>query len=134
MAPEYLEHGLISPKLDVFAFGVVLLEILSSKEAVSLTEKRGGEEKEQVLLSARIGPLLSGENVQSELRDFIDPCLRDDYPFDLAYAMAQLAMRCVAHDPSSRPDMTEVLVTLSAIYHSTLDWDPLEAPLSGSVL
>ncbi|KAH7689696.1 Non-specific serine/threonine protein kinase protein [Dioscorea alata] len=134
MAPEYLEHGLISPKLDVFSFGVVLLEILSGKEAVSLREKEGGEEKEQVLLSTRIGPMLSAENVQSELRDFIDPCLADEYPFDLAYAMAQLAMRCVARDPSSRPDMTEVLVTLSAIHHSTLDWDPLEAPLSGSVL
>jgi serine/threonine protein kinase len=34
MAPEYLEHGLVTPKADVFAFGVVLLEILSGKEAM----------------------------------------------------------------------------------------------------
>ncbi|XP_004971482.1 protein LYK5-like [Setaria italica] len=33
LTPEYLEHGLITPKLDVFAFGVILLELLSRKEA-----------------------------------------------------------------------------------------------------
>ncbi len=35
MALEEKVGGLITPKLDVFAFGVILLEIMSSKEAVS---------------------------------------------------------------------------------------------------
>ncbi|KAJ0989794.1 hypothetical protein J5N97_008150 [Dioscorea zingiberensis] len=134
MAPEFLEHGLISPKVDVFAFGVVLLEIMSGKEAV-FSRDGGDDDKEQVVfLSALIEPVLSGENARSELRGFLDPCLGEDYPFDLVYAMAQLAMRCVAHDPSSRPDMAEVLVTLSAICHTTLDWDPSDVPDSGPVL
>jgi serine/threonine protein kinase len=32
MAPEYLEHGLVIVKADAFAYGVVLLEILSRKD------------------------------------------------------------------------------------------------------
>ena len=32
MSPEYALHGLFSIKSDVFSFGVLLLEILSSKK------------------------------------------------------------------------------------------------------
>ncbi|KAH0453653.1 hypothetical protein IEQ34_017977 [Dendrobium chrysotoxum] len=121
LAPEYLEHGLITPKLDVYAFGVVLLELLSDKEA---TFEREGEEKGEILLSSAIEEVLSGEDVRSKLRGFLDCCLRDDYPFDLAFATAELAKRCVSHDLNSRPSMNELLVSLSAIYNSTLDWNP----------
>ncbi|KAL2496210.1 Ribosomal protein [Forsythia ovata] len=36
MAPEYLENELITPKLDVYAFGILILEILTGKEAAAL--------------------------------------------------------------------------------------------------
>jgi hypothetical protein len=32
MAPKYVIHGLFSIKLDVFSFGVLLLEIISGKK------------------------------------------------------------------------------------------------------
>ncbi|XP_038984152.1 protein LYK5-like [Phoenix dactylifera] len=121
LAPEYLEHGLITPKIDVFAFGVVMLELLSGKEATFAKE---GDEKKEVLLWSLIGEVLSGEDVRSKLRSFVDPYLQNDYPFDLAFAMAELAMRCVTRDPASRPSMTEVFLSLAAVYNSTLDWDP----------
>ncbi|KAJ4799138.1 Protein kinase [Rhynchospora pubera] len=127
MAPEYLEHGLIMTQLDVFAFGVLLLELLSGKEPVLLSEEDMDKErdmKQPQLLSELITGVLSGEDVRSKLREFIDPCLQSDYPFDLAFAMAELAMQCVAREPGSRPGMGEVLVSLSGIYNSTFDWDP----------
>lgn len=135
MAPEYLEHGLITPKLDVFAFGVVMLELLSGKEA---TYPRDEEEKEkgELLLSGSIDKVLSGggDDVRTKLRDFVDPCLGNDYPFDLALSMAELAKRCVAREAGSRPSMTEVLMTLSALYNSTLDWDPSEVRNTNSMV
>ncbi|KAF8406779.1 hypothetical protein HHK36_008871 [Tetracentron sinense] len=119
MAPEYLENGVVTPKLDVFTFGVVILELLSGREAASGDEKKG-----ELLLSASIEQVLEGENVREKLRGFIDPSLRHEYPLDLAFSMAQLAKNCVAHDLNSRPTMAEVFMSLSKILSSSLDWDP----------
>ncbi|GMY29022.1 protein LYK5 [Fagus crenata] len=121
MAPEYIENGVITPKLDVFAFGVVMLELLSGREAIGTDrDGDGGEE----LLSASIRVVLEGDNVREKLRGFIDASLRHEYPLDLAFSMAQLAKNCVAHDLNSRPAMPEVFMTLSKIFSSSLDWDP----------
>ncbi|XP_074370612.1 protein LYK5 [Apium graveolens] len=122
MAPEYIENGLITPKLDVFAFGVVMLELLSGKEAVQHKSTETGKEDE--LLTATIVEVLGGENVREKLGEFMDPCLKKQYPLDLAYSMAQLARSCVADDINSRPSSAEVFMTLSKIHSSSLDWDP----------
>ncbi|XP_057441683.1 protein LYK5-like [Lotus japonicus] len=122
MPPEYIESGLITPKMDVFAFGVVMLELLSGREATSSGEKNGlGENK---MLSETVNHVLEGDNVRDKLRGFMDPTLRDEYPLDLAYSMAEIAKRCVAHDLNSRPNISEVLMTLSKVQSTTLDWDP----------
>ncbi|KAK9265559.1 hypothetical protein L1049_020883 [Liquidambar formosana] len=119
MAPEYIENGMITPKLDVFAFGVVILELLSGREAASSdSNKKNGKEE---LLSASISQVFGGENVREKLRGFVDPSMRDEYPLDLAYSMAQLANNCVAYDPNSRPTMSEVSMTLSKILSSSMD-------------
>lgn len=118
MSPEYIENGVITPKLDVFAFGVVLLELLSGREAAGQNKDR------EDLLSSAINQVLDGDGVRAKLGGFIDPSLRNEYPLDLAFSMAELARRCVAHDLNSRPAMPEVLMTLSKIYSSSMDWDP----------
>lgn len=130
MAPEYLEHGLVTPKLDVFAMGVVLLELLSGRDAATT---RSDEEKgEDLLLWMSIKTVMEGDNVRGKLKSFIDPSLQQEYPLDLAFSMAQLATNCVAHDLNSRPTMVDVFVTLSKILSSSLDWDPSDVSKSGS--
>lgn len=119
LAPEYIENGVITAKLDVFAFGVVLLELLSGREALT-----GDKDKGEELLSASINKVLEGDNVREKFRGFMDPCLRNEYPLDLAFSVAQLAKNCVVHDLNSRPSMVEVFITLSKILSSLLDWDP----------
>ncbi|KAI4305763.1 hypothetical protein L6164_029110 [Bauhinia variegata] len=119
MPPEYLENGVITPKMDVFALGVVILELLSGREAIA-----GDKNENEQLLSASVVEVLLGDNVREKLRAFMDPTLRNEYPFDLAYSMAQIAKRCVARDLNSRPVTADVFITLSKIHSSTLDWDP----------
>lgn len=46
MPPEYAQYGDVSLKIDVYAFGVVLFELISAKEAIVkinevITESKG---------------------------------------------------------------------------------------------
>ncbi|KAM3395238.1 hypothetical protein P3S68_004243 [Capsicum galapagoense] len=46
MPLEYAQYGDVSPKVDVYAFGVVLYELISAKEAIvkpngSVTDSKG---------------------------------------------------------------------------------------------
>ena len=40
MAPEYFIHGIVDEKIDVFAFGVLLLEIITSRRAVDTASRQ----------------------------------------------------------------------------------------------
>lgn len=117
MAPEYIEAGLLTPKLDVFALGVVVLELLSGREAVDL-------DHDPVLLYQSIGVGGGVLSAREKLQGFMDPKLGEEYPLELAYSMAQLAAACVALDPKDRPSVSEVFVALSSLRSSSLDWDP----------
>ncbi|KAG6550119.1 hypothetical protein Mapa_008075 [Marchantia paleacea] len=120
MAPEYLAHGLVTPKADVFAFGVTLLELLSGKEAI--LEEESGQEK---CLYSSIGPLLEGDDmtVKTKLKDWIDPVLQDHYPLDTAQQLAYLARSCVENDPAQRPGMKDITYALSNLLTVSLEWE-----------
>lgn len=39
LAPEYFMHGIVDEKTDVFAFGVLLLEIISGRKPVDSSHR-----------------------------------------------------------------------------------------------
>eukprot|EP01018_Ginkgo_biloba_P031977 Gb_09694 [translate_table: standard] len=115
MAPEYLTHGLVTPKLDVFAFGVILLELISGKEAIV---KDGGGVPiagKAGLLWTQIRPLLEGEDREVKLRKWMDPILHNSYHIDSALTLAILARACVEEDVRARPTMGEIVYKLSKL-------------------
>ncbi|XP_010692495.2 protein LYK5 [Beta vulgaris subsp. vulgaris] len=122
LAPEYIENGAVTTKLDIFAFGVVMLELLSGKPAVKPpgTNKAGPDD----LLFIVFRKVFEGENVREKLMEFMDSNLGREYPLDVAYTVAQLGYRCVHPDMNSRPPISEIAMTLSKILSSSLDWDP----------
>ncbi|MCO5572199.1 hypothetical protein L7F22_025950 [Adiantum nelumboides] len=119
MAPEYLSEGFVSSKIDVFAFGVVLLEILSGKKAV-MRDRHG----KKMFLSAAISDVLSVNSDGNEsLKTWMDPRLQDTYSLECAYSVALLARSCVADDPSARPHMRDVAYKLVKVLELSLEWD-----------
>ncbi|CAN6456767.1 unnamed protein product [Victoria cruziana] len=132
LAPEYLSDGQASTKSDVYAFGVVLFELISGREAITRTDSRVNVGLERrSLASIMLAALQDCPNAMSmtSLKDCIDPSLMDLYPHDCVYKMAMLAKQCVDTEPILRPDMKQVVIALSQILLSSIEW---EATLAGN--
>ncbi|GER47479.1 kinase family protein [Striga asiatica] len=110
LAPECLSKGTISPGVDVFAYGVVLLEVLSGKPPV----RRDGEGKDGILikLSDEIKHVLGSDGGKDELRGWVDGALGENYSFDAAFMLAGLAKSCVEDDIALRPNAGEIVEKL----------------------
>ena len=112
VAPEYLANGIATPKIDVYAFGVVVLELMSGKKAVI-----GKENGRQVLLSKTIVEIMERDhNTEAELDSLIDHCLKEDPRYtEFAIRVAKLGVACLKLEPETRPTMGDVISTLSKI-------------------
>ncbi|XP_039008904.1 lysM domain receptor-like kinase 4, partial [Hibiscus syriacus] len=100
VTPEYPMNGTASLKMDIHAFGVVLLELISGKDAT-----------EGTLLKDSIGFLGGGANEGGcfeQLRSFIDPSLKDEYLLAEALCLVVLAKACIEDDLLRRPSMDDV--------------------------
>ncbi|XVE84138.1 hypothetical protein DITRI_Ditri16bG0145600 [Diplodiscus trichospermus] len=111
LAPEYHHQGVISPGNDIFAYGIVLLEILSGQTPINRPGEKGGG---NVWLSKKIKAILQSENAD-ELREWMDSALGETYSFDAAMTLANLARACTEDDPSLRPTAGEIVEKLSRL-------------------
>jgi hypothetical protein len=128
LALEYLEDGLIGLHLDVFAFGLVVLELLSGKEAAPARvvgiDSGGGE----ALLAYCCGRKRSGWS--STVAACGKRSRRSWTPGCMGTTRRTWRSRCwcwrcgawrLAREPRARLSMGEVLLSLSAVYGSTLE-------------
>ncbi|KAL4581354.1 hypothetical protein LXL04_017568 [Taraxacum kok-saghyz] len=120
MPPEYAQYGDVSPKVDVYAFGVVLYELISAKEAIV---KASGSSADSKGLVALFDEVLSQPDPKDDLVKMIDPRLENNYPLDSVRKMAQLAKACTHENPQLRPSMRSIVVALMTLSSSTEDWD-----------
>ncbi|PWA89995.1 Concanavalin A-like lectin/glucanase, subgroup [Artemisia annua] len=115
MSPEYLENGLISTKLDVYGFGVLMLEIMTGKNVSDLYGKVNTN------LSEVLDEVLEEQKIDEKerLTNFIDPRLQGNYRPELAMSVIRLIDGCLDKDPSARPDMSDVSQCLSRILNTS---------------
>ncbi|CAI5527893.1 unnamed protein product [Closterium sp. Naga37s-1] len=100
-APEYMMTGRLTPKNDVWAFGVVLLELLTGRPSI---DQRRPPPEVNIVQFAR--PYLHNS---ADLSKIMDPRLGDKYPKQAAAKVAELARWCLVNDPFKRPIMSEVV-------------------------
>nr|XP_043616935.1 probable receptor-like protein kinase At1g80640 isoform X2 [Erigeron canadensis] len=116
VAPEYLSEGKLTDKSDVYAFGVILLELLIGRRPV---EKMSPSLFQSIVTWAM--PQLTD---RSKLPKIVDPVIRDTMDLKHLYQVAAVAVLCVQPEPSYRPLITDVL-------HSFIPLVPAE--LGGSL-
>ncbi|KAJ7977467.1 Kinase family protein [Quillaja saponaria] len=94
LAPEYLLHGIVDEKTDVFSFGVLLLELVTGRRALDYSQQ-------SLVLWAK--PLLK-KNV---MRELIDPSLVSDYNSQQMNHVLFSASLCIQRSSIRRPSMSQ---------------------------
>ncbi|CAM0880206.1 unnamed protein product [Alopecurus aequalis] len=107
VAPEYAMTGHLLVKSDVYSYGVVLLELLTGRKPVDMSQPAGQES-----LVAWARPYLT--NVVS-LRQAVDPLLGPNVPLDNVAKAAAIASMCVQPEVAHRPSMSEVVQALKLV-------------------
>ncbi|KAL9224579.1 hypothetical protein vseg_000600 [Gypsophila vaccaria] len=96
LAPEYFSHGIVDEKTDVYAFGVILLELISGRKPV---------DSSHLSLRTWAKPFLK----KGEIEKLIDPRLEGVYDDTQIRRLAFAASLCVRSSTAWRPTMTEVV-------------------------
>ena len=92
LAPEYTSTGRFTEKSDVYAFGVLVFQVLSGKQKVTNLVRLGAE--------------------SCRFQDFIDPNLHGRFFEYEAAKLAGIAWLCTHDSPAERPSMEVVIQEL----------------------
>ncbi|KAF8037045.1 hypothetical protein BT93_B0076 [Corymbia citriodora subsp. variegata] len=101
MAPEYLVRGQLTEKADVYAFGVLVLEILSGRKNSLYTQG-----------SSSVVQLVWKHYKSNNLAACIDPALQSEFPILEASNVIQISLLCTQASVELRPSMSGVVEML----------------------
>ncbi|XP_065882086.1 probable serine/threonine-protein kinase PBL7 [Euphorbia lathyris] len=100
LAPEYAENGMVSVRTDVYAFGIILLQLISGQKVVDSKRNEGRQSLRQ-WAEAVIERLA--------LHELVDKRMDDSHDTYELYLMAKAAYLCIQAIPEKRPSMGEIV-------------------------
>ncbi|PIN25772.1 Serine/threonine protein kinase [Handroanthus impetiginosus] len=99
LAPEYTTTGRFTEKSDVYAFGMIIFQILSGKSRITQLNCHGAE--------------------ISRFEDFIDANLGGKFQESEATRLGEVALLCTHESPDHRPDIATVMQELDDIINDS---------------
>ncbi|KAL4569198.1 hypothetical protein LXL04_024832 [Taraxacum kok-saghyz] len=106
IAPEYANNGQLSEKVDIYGFGVVILEIMSGKWCNNMAES----ESSTLNLVDHARSLYENDMHLNIMDVTLDP---KDYATEDAKKIIDIALMCTHSTASARPTMSDVVILLS---------------------
>nr|CAB3484521.1 unnamed protein product [Digitaria exilis] len=107
--PEYVVTQEVTPKSDVYSYGVLLLELVTGKPVIQGNNRSLVEWSRELI------------GTDYRLHELVDPAVADAFDLDELQVVADVIHWCTHRDGAARPSMKQVL----RILHERLD------PLSG---
>ncbi|KAI3960601.1 hypothetical protein MKX01_003775 [Papaver californicum] len=103
LAPEYFMYGKVTEKIDVYSFGVLLLELLSGRKPISDKTPKG---QESLVMWAK--PMLESGNIVGVM----DPDLIGNFDEAQMQRMVLAVTLCITKAARLRPEMSQVVKLL----------------------
>ncbi|CAL0308393.1 unnamed protein product [Lupinus luteus] len=117
LAPEYAVTGRVTTKVDVYSYGVILMEMITGRKAID-----NSQPEENVHLVSWFRRMIINKD---SLEKVIDPAIHvDEEVLDSLRTVAELAGHCCAREPYQRPDMSHVVNVLAPLVET---WKPTES-------
>jgi serine/threonine protein kinase len=117
LAPEWLSGIPITPKVDVYSFGMVVLEIISGKRNTPEVFSKSSYHVAYFPVQA-IRKLHEGD-----LKSLVDPQLQEDLNLEEAERLCKVAFWCIQDNECDRPTMVDVVRVLEGLQE--LDMPPM---------
>ncbi|XP_019185426.1 PREDICTED: cysteine-rich receptor-like protein kinase 2 [Ipomoea nil] len=105
-APEYAIHGHLSEKVDIYSFGIVILEIISGRRSTDLQIEPVTE-----YLLEQAWKLYENDEHLGLVDNNLDP---NEYDAEEVKRMLEIALLCTQSPSNIRPSMSELVVMLSS--------------------
>ncbi|XP_072970325.1 putative receptor protein kinase ZmPK1 [Typha angustifolia] len=112
MAPEWALNLPITAKVDVYSYGVVLLEIVTGRRIFSWMTENGKQMDIRGFIKEVKQVFSSGEILS--MTDIVDARLRGQINHKQAEAMVRISISCLEEERSNRPSMDEIVKALMA--------------------
>ncbi|KAH1054656.1 hypothetical protein AAZX31_08G344800 [Glycine max] len=111
MAPEWVFNLPITSKVDVYSYGIVVLEMVTGKSPTTSIDDINGEETYDGRLVTWVREKRSNSNT-SWVEQIIDPVIGLNYDKSKIEILITVALKCVLEDRDSRPNMSQVVEML----------------------
>ncbi|OVA19591.1 Protein kinase domain [Macleaya cordata] len=103
LAPEYFMYGKVSDKIDVYSYGVLLLELLSGRKPISTETPKG---QESLVMWAK--PILENGDISG----ILDPDLIGKFDKVEMQRMVLAVTLCITRTARLRPEMNQIVKLL----------------------
>ncbi|KAK7372308.1 hypothetical protein VNO80_05683 [Phaseolus coccineus] len=108
LAPEYAVTGRVTTKVDVFSFGVILMEVITGRKALDETQPE--DSMHLVTWFRRMS--INKDSFRKAIDSTID---LNEETLASIHTVAELAGHCCAREPYQRPDMGHAVNVLSSL-------------------
>jgi serine/threonine protein kinase len=98
---RYYISNWLTEKSDVYSFGVVVFEMIKGRPAIERSTER-----------THISQWVSFMLAEGDIKNIVDPRLRENFNINSAWKAVEIAMACVSPTSAKRPTMSEAVVEL----------------------
>ncbi|KAF8024658.1 hypothetical protein BT93_F1742 [Corymbia citriodora subsp. variegata] len=104
----------VTAKVDVYSYGIVLLELVTGRSPMGgLENTEGGDENESKRLTSWVRERKrTGVPMGTWIKEIVDPRLTGEFDNRKIEVLVATALQCVEEDRDARPTMSQVVEML----------------------